>query len=286
MWPERERIGVSAILATARSLLFVPGDRPERFHKAISSGADAVIIDLEDSVPPATKAVARTAIADAWSTLVASGKPVVIRTGGSVSWSQDLEFVRTLGGLAGLMLPKTETQEMLGAAHAALPQVGLLPLIETAWGWRGLEAISSAPGVLRLALGHIDFTADTGLQLGGDEAALAPLRFAMSMHSRIAGLFAPVDGVTIQLDDHSQLLADTARARQFGFSGKLCIHPRQIQAVHTGFAPTAQEVNWARRVLEADRLSQGAAVQIDGRMVDRPVTLLAQAMLQRCRTSP
>jgi citrate lyase subunit beta/citryl-CoA lyase len=130
-------------------------------------------------------------------------------------------------------------------------------------------------------LAHLDFTADTGIVSDAGEAELMPLRFAMTTASRIANLPPPVDGVTVQLDDEQRLRDDTMRSRHMGFGAKLCIHPRQVGPVHEAFQPGADEIAWARCVVQADADSGGGAVQLDGRMIDRPVVLGARRTLAR-----
>ena len=272
-------------LAQARSLLFVPGNRPERFLKAAQSGADAVVLDLEDAVPLAQKDAARDAIGQQWAQLLALQVPLVVRINAadSAAWPADLAALARLPQLAAVMVPKAESAETLRQAHHALAGVALLPLIESAAGYDALAPIAAAPGVLRLVLGHIDFMADTGLQCSDDERELAPLRFAIAMATRRQRLAPAIDGVTVAIDDAQRLREDTQRALRFGFGAKLCIHPRQVAVVHEALSPTAAELAWAQRVLAADAASGGAAVQLDGRMVDAPVVLQAQRLVARAR---
>jgi citrate lyase subunit beta/citryl-CoA lyase len=115
---------------------------------------------------------------------------------------------------------------------------------------------------------------------------LLAFRSQLVLVSRVARIEAPVDGVTVALGDPEVLVDDTARARALGFGGKLCIHPKQIAIVNAGFAPSADEVAWARRVLQAAASSNGAAVALDGKMVDRPVLLIAQQMLDEAARRP
>lgn len=270
-------------LADARSLLFVPGNRPERFAKAARSGADAVILDLEDSVPLADKAMAREAISAHWHELLTLQVPMVVRINADdrAAASDDLAAASRLPGLAGLMVPKAQSPASLARLHAALGGVALLPLIETAAGFHAVRALAGVEGVLRLTVGHIDFMADAGMACDDDQSELAPLRFAVAMATREAGLAPAIDGVTVQTGDPTRLRQDTRRALRFGFGGKLCIHPSQVSGVHEAFAPTPTEIDWARRVIAADEGAAGAAVQLDGRMVDRPVVLQARRTLAR-----
>ena len=252
-----------------RSYLFVPGNRPERFDKALAAGADAVIVDLEDAVPEAEKDSARAAVAR-W---LAPEKPVLVRINatGASAFRDDLELCRH-PGVAGIVLPKAEAlDEQL--TDMAKP---ILPLIETAQGLWSVLAVASTPGVQRLLFGSIDFQVDLGI---AGEEELGFHRAQLVLASRVAGVLPPVDGVTTAINDDALIRADTLRARRLGFGGKLCIHPKQLAAVHAGFAPTADEVAWAGRVRDAAAAAGGAAVAVDGKMVDRPVILRAEEIL-------
>ena len=274
-------------LARARTLLFVPGNRPERFDKAVASGADAIVLDLEDSVPAAAKHAAREAIAAAWPGLQARGVPLVVRINplDTVLGHDDAHWLARLAPGVGVMVPKADAAPSLAALNARFPQAPLLPLIESAAGYLNLEQIAGVNGVLRLVVGHIDFMADTGLQCSGDERELAPLRFAIAMHTRLRRLASAVDGVTTAIDDAALILADTQRALSFGFTAKLCIHPRQVPIVHAALVPSVEALEWARRVVAADAAAAGAAVQLDGRMVDVPVVQQARRTLARASAS-
>lgn len=270
-------------LATARSLLFVPADRPERLPKALASGAHAVIADLEDALAPAARPAARAALVTAWGALsAASRRRVAVRINGldTPDHADDIALVQRLAGegLEALVVPKAESARVL-AELAARTGLALLPLIETAEGAAQPDAIAAAPGVLRLALGHIDLQADLGMACGPDEAELAPLRWALVLASRRAGLPPPVDGVTTALGNAERLSADAARARRFGFGAKLCIHPGQVAGVHAAFAPSPAQCDWALRVLAAAAAARGGVCVLDGRMVDAPVIALAHQML-------
>jgi citrate lyase subunit beta/citryl-CoA lyase len=148
-----------------------------------------------------------------------------------------------------------------------------------------VQALAATPGVLRLAVGHIDFMADVGMTCDEQESELVPLRFAVALATRSAKLASAIDGVTVQTTDEGHLRDDTLRALRFGFGAKLCIHPRQVAVVHEALAPTAEELNWAKRVIAADAAAGGAAVQLDGRMVDLPVVLQARRTLARAAVS-
>lgn len=280
-------------VATARTFLFVPGNRSARFDKALRSGADAVVIDLEDSVPAAEKATSREAIASCWSELAHGSAllqvPLFIRTNavGTPEGRLDLAFLKNLGGqgVGGVLLPKAESADDLRVAGDAIGPVPLIPLIESAAGWAALDAIAAAPGVVRLAIGHIDFMADTGISTDAAQSELAPLRFAVAMATRLHRLAPAIDGVTVDIGNDDLLHDDVARALRFGFGAKLCIHPRQVAEIHRAMEPADHELDWAQRVIAATDASGGAAVQLDGKMVDEPVIVMARRLLARASAS-
>ena len=274
----------ASALACARSFLFVPGNRPERFVKAIDSGADAVIIDLEDSVPLQDKEAACQTVREALPSLPAQACVVVrINSPQTPAGQHDVQALKGLPGLTGLMVPKCESGDELQAIAAAMPGLPLLPIIESAAGYLALPHIALAPQVCRLVVGHIDFLADTGMVCSPDQRELDPLRFQVAMCTRAGQLAAAVDGVTVSVDDEAAIRADTERAIRFGMGGKLCIHPRQVPVVHATLMPSEREQDWARRVVAAMEASQGSAVQLDGKMVDLPVVLQARRILDRVR---
>lgn len=266
----------------ARTFLFVPGNRPDRFAKAMASAADAVVFDLEDSVPLQDKVSARAAIGAALSAPLGTRAVAVRINPLSGAWGQDdLDWLTACAKAVAIMVPKSDSAAHVAAAHDRLPDYPLLPLIESAEGYAALSEVAGVPGVARLVLGTIDFMVDLGMQCDAQESQLAPLRFAAAVASRRFGLAAPVDGVTVDVADRERLRLDTLRAVQFGFGAKLCIHPAQIEAVHETLAPKPSELEWARRVVEEDRRSGGAAVQLDGRMIDAPVVAQARQLLSR-----
>ena len=268
--------------AVARSLLFVPGHQGARFDKACQSGADAIVLDLEDAVPPDRKEEARAQVAQ-WlaerERSEGTGPLVVVRINGvDTPWhAADLALCGH-DGVDALMLPKAEDADVLRTIAASLPAVALLPLVETARGIDRLDGIAAVPGVQRLVFGTIDFQAD--LDIEGDGPELLFFRSRIVLASRLAGLQPPVDGVSTAIDDPARIESDALQARRFGFGGKLCIHPKQVAVVNRGFSPTPGQVDWARRVVDADVVSGGAPVTVDGKMVDRPVVLKAQAVLR------
>ena len=252
-----------------RAPLFVPADRPDRFAKAAASGADAVILDLEDAVGPNAKSKARTALDVTFTNL-----PIIVRVNDvTTQWHfDDIAALRELP-LAAVMLPKTETVESLSTLSQGLPNVPIWALIETAQGLANTRAIAAAPPVTRLVFGSVDYCADLGCDHLRE--VLLPARCALVLASRLDGRAAPIDGVTTRLDDPNLTHNDALHARALGMAGKLCIHPKQVVEVKRAFAPNEAEIDWARRVLA----SGDGAVSVDGAMVDAPVRLRARAIL-------
>lgn len=265
-----------------RSYLFVPGNRAERFAKALASAADAVVLDLEDAVafddkPAAREAVARClAAADA-----AQRRRIVVRINdeGSPCFADDLAMLAAVGAAAA-MLPKAEQVATLQHVRSACPGIGIVALVESARGLLNANALAAAEGVQRLAFGTLDYALDLGLS--GDPLGLDHAASVLALASRAAGLPSPVAGVTPEFNDPAPLLAEFSRARAHGFGAKLCIHPRQVAWVHDAMRPADAEIDWARRVVAASKASSGA-VQVDGRMVDKPVLQRALRLLAQAR---
>ena len=268
-------------MSLPRTYLFVPGDRPERFAKALATAADAVVIDLEDAVLPAAKPAARDAVAAFLSTGADPARTVVRINDDSTTWFDEDLAMLAAHSVRTVMLPKAERVETVARLRAACPGIAVLALVESARGVAAAEALAAAPGVQRLVFGTLDFALD--LDMAHEPAVLDPVASRLAIASRAAGLAAPVAGVTTALDDEAQLLADWARARAFGFGAKLCIHPKQVAPIHAALQPTEAELAWAQRVLQAAAGSPGA-VQLDGRMIDKPVIERARRLVDRAST--
>jgi citrate lyase subunit beta / citryl-CoA lyase len=258
-----------------QSYLFVPGSRRERFERALESGADAVIIDLEDAVEPAAKEAARENIAN-W---VSRKHPVLVRINGRATpWFEQDAKLGALDGVAGIVLPKAESAEDVTATIAlARRRVSVYPLIESALGMWNAMAIAKAPFVRRLMFGTLDFIAEMGMPDDGEP--LNHYRSQLALISRVANIDAPVDGVTPDIHDIERIGRDALNGKRLGFGAKLCSHPKQVEAVHSVFRPGEQELAWAARVAEAASQAGAGAITVDGKMVDRPVLLRAQQIL-------
>ncbi|MGS0896339.1 HpcH/HpaI aldolase/citrate lyase family protein [Burkholderia stagnalis] len=259
-----------------RSCLFVPATHPERFDKALRSGADGVIIDLEDAVAPAAKAHARDAVR-AW---IDGGCRALVRVNPPGSaWFDDDMALCDRPGVSGIVLPKVgEPQDLARASSRLSGPKPLFPLIESALGMANVERIAASPGVARLMFGTVDFAVDLDLQDG--EEALLYFRSRLVLASRMAGIGAPLDGPALEFGDACAVQRQSDYARRLGFGGKLCIHPAQVSIVNRAFTPGDAECAWARRVVEGARAGDGVFA-VDGQMADAPVIARARRILAR-----
>ena len=263
------------------SYLFVPANRPERFSKAVASGANAVIIDLEDAVGAGDKTAGRNSLTNWLDSAEARANqvPILVKVNcvNSGCFGEDLRVCRR-PDIAGIVLPKAERADDIASASAGAP---VYPLVETALGFSRIAELAKAPRVQRLLFGAIDFKHDMGID--GDEDELLFFRSQVVLASRIAGLLSPVDGVTTDIDDLEKIARDAAYTKRLGFGGKLCIHPNQVPIINRTFVPSENELRWANRVLEAAERARGGAVALDGRLIDRPMVLTAQRIIEDAR---
>ena len=256
-----------------RSYLFVPGNRPERFAKALAAGADVVIIDLEDAVADADKASARQYIAE----VVKAGAQVSVRINayGTPWFEDDLALLGSIN-VVSVMLPKAESVESVRALQAGT-QAPVIALIETALGVHQVLEVARAPGVERIAFGSVDYQLD--ISSDGSDEALLYARSQIVVASRVAGIEGPIDGVSVALDYEQALIKESLKSRALGFAGKLCIHPRQVTVVNRCFSPSEREAAWAHEVVQAFEKSGNGAVSVRGEMVDLPVLLKAKKII-------
>lgn len=264
-----------------RTALFVPATRPDRFTKALASGADAVIIDLEDAVEHEAKGRARAELASFATTYPEASFLVRINDGATPWFEEDLAVCRELPNVAGIVLPKTESAEQAGSVVGAGKPV--IPMIETARGVQVLDEIASVQGVRRLSFGLLDLMLDLGVTPDTASAAvvLNQVRFQILLRSRMHGLGAPLDSIYPDFSDPVGLSAVARQACDMGFCGMLCIHPRQIEVVHQAFMPSAQDLDWAQRVVAQAEQTGSVAFKLDGRMVDLPVIERARRIVAR-----
>lgn len=279
------------LTVTARSLLFVPATSPHLIAKAAGRGADAVIVDLEDSVPLDRKTEARETAADAIRQL--SGQTsVLVRVNDAMELLQaDIEAL-PLDRLQGVLLPKAESAAqvqtlahlMAQRASADARPLPIAALIETPLGVVRAESIATAhPSVCALGFGGEDYALEMGVEPQPD-SLLWPAQ-AVANCARAFGLAAwGLPGSVAEINDMAAFAGLVGMARRIGFSGTVCIHPRQVPIANTGFDPTEEERRWAREVVAAaqESLAQGLGViSINGRMIDRPVLERAKRLLQK-----
>lgn len=282
-----------------RSLLFVPGGEPRKVERARGAGADTLLFDLEDSVPPGAKAEARAHVAAA---LRASGfgsaEPAVrVNPPGTPFFEDDLAAVVRSGG-GTVMVPKSECAEQLAQVDHALERlereragagerVRILALVETPAGIVQASALRGrAPRVEALCFGHADFSLQMGLTEADASRGIAyHARCNLVLAARASGV-VPIDTVYLAVKDDEAFQRDAELGRSLGFEGKLCIHPRQVEIANAVYTPAADQVAYATRVVEAweRALAEGQGVfTVDGKMVDAPLVAAQQRVLDLAR---
>ncbi len=276
----RESVNSMATLATTRSLLFAPGGDERKLANALASDAHGVVADLEDAVVPAEKPAARAVVARALAERRRGGPLALLRLNGAgTEWfEQDLALAQRLS-IDALVLPKATPEAVRAAGEAGVPVVAI---VETAQGLRRAYETASSPRVAALALGAVDLGVELGLEPRADGLELLAARSQLVVDSAAAGIRPPFDAVHLDFGDDEGLEAEARLARSLGFRGKLCIHPAQVPVVNRVFAPTQDELRWARRVLAA--YAEGAqagrgAVALDGSLVDLPVVERARSII-------
>ena len=259
-----------------RSWLYAPGDNPKLVERVFTIGADAVILDLEDSVRPENKGRARSLVA---ATLQTHSGWARINRPGTEDARRDLEAVASCA--IGLRIPKVETAEEIDWVRLFCPDLPLIATIETALGVEAAAEIASHPAVVALALGAADLTLD--LSLGGDDLELLYVRSQMVIVSRAAGIGPPIDSVYLDTGDLEGLSRASQRARRLGFFGKSAIHPRQVPVINEAFTPTADDVAAAQAIVDAFTASHGEPTTHAGLFIDAPVADRAHAIIRLAR---
>lgn len=285
-----------------RTFLFAPGNHPRRVEKAFTLGADAVVLDLEDSVAVADKPATRKPVAEALARPRKGGGYVRVNAMGTPFCYRDL--LETVGkGMDGVVLPKVESAADLHAIdwllanlererQLAVGSLDLVPIIETAAGISRIDRILQARRlkpysvvwrVRRVAFGAADYSHDLGLVPTHDEPELAHARARLVLASRTAGLEGPLDSPWFHFKDAEGFRRAVERSRRAGFQGRLCIHPDQVPVANEGYGPTVEEIAEAERIVAAFRAAEAtgaAAIQVDGRMIDYPVAHRAERLLE------
>jgi citrate lyase subunit beta/citryl-CoA lyase len=281
-----------------RTALFVPGNRPDRVDKAVSTNADIVIIDLEDAVPMADKKSTRQTVREKVATHEKAKIMVRINALDTGLAEDDLEAV-VVSGLDFLLLPKVEVPDHIHQIHSMLLKiekainrapgsVSLLALIETALGVENAYQIASTatdPARLYcLAFGAADYTLDMGIRISSTGEELCYPRTRIAVASRAAGIKPPLDTPFMtDLKDQEALEEDILRGKNLGFGGKLCIHPNQIEICNRLYSPGEEEIKYAAKVIDAFDAAEAdgrAAIQVDGKFIDYPIVAKSRRILQ------
>lgn len=280
-------------MALFRSFLFAPGNHARRVEKALSLDADAVILDLEDACAVTEKVGARARVVEALGRPRAGlgyvrVNPITTEFG----YGDIVAVVRP--GVDGIVVPKIEAPDELRTVDWLVRQIereqglpvggiDIMPIIETGAGIARVDAIArSGTRVRRLSFGAGDYTFDMDVAWSRDELEFLPVRHAVAVASRAAGLEAPVDTVWVDLQDRDGFARSAARVRRLGFQGKLCIHPDQVAVANAAFTPSDEQVARARAVVAAFETAEAegsASIQLDGQFIDYPIVYQAQRVL-------
>ncbi len=276
-------------LRRVRSALFTPGTEAARLRKAVTSGADVCIFDLEDSVPAARIGDAREIVREALEELTGRARIWLrVHPASSREMAEDLRTM-PLSTLEAVVLPKVSDWDDVEACRRAMKQARIpaelpvVPIIESAAGVLGCAGIAEVTGVACLALGRFDLAADLGIDPDGTSPVLAMARASIVLASTAGRIDPPLDSPWLKIADLDGLRAAAERARADGFGGMLIIHPSHVATVNEVFSPTADEIAWAQSIVasaaEADSAGRGAYAR-DGEMVDEAIVKRARAVLR------
>ena len=272
----------AADLANIHTWLFVPATRIERVVKAFASGADAVIVDLEDAVAQADKAQARDALQYYYDS--ADYQPVWVRINqaGSTDYAEDIKLCEQLPNLAGIILPKAEQAADLEYIHH-LSGLSVIALVESAVGLHNLDNMASASGLLAFSYGFLDLCNDLQVQVGTAAADIIAnqIRYQLLIISKVHQLSAPIDTVYPEFNDSEGLSQRVQLWSQMGMSGMLCIHPKQVATVKESLRPSDADIEFAKRVIAEYERTGKAVFKVEGSMIDAPVIERCYQLLNR-----
>lgn len=270
---------------SSEAWLFVPGDSGRKIEKAFGTAAQAIILDLEDGVAPAMKCQARETVLTSLGQLpkeTRAAKTILLRCNAvnSPFFPEDLELAARLN-IDALMVPKCEGAPDIKAVLNVLPEMTLVPLIESARGIVRLEEIvRAAKSIRRVAFGAVDFALDLDVDWTREGEERRQAMGQLVLLSRALDLEPPLGAVFPVTDDQAAFLTDVRMEKRIGFSGKMTIHPRQIEWLGEANQLTPEERAWSRKVVEAFEAAGSGAIQVEGRMVDLPVYLNARRRLR------
>ncbi len=258
-------------------LLFVPADRPERFGKALGSGATGAILDLEDAVAPDRKDYAREQVRAFLDAREEIGNVAVrVNAPATLDGRADLAMLAGSRRAGAVVVPKVADVRDCARVSDAVGDLPQIVLIESARGLAHCEAIAEAAHVLALAFGPYDLAAELG---GSSDADVMDVHRARVLVAARAAQRWAIDGPSREYGDASIPVRDAERARRLGYDGKLLIHPAQLAPVRKAFAPSEDELAYARRIVEAARRSNPAV--LDGAMIDPPIVTAAERIIAR-----
>lgn len=266
------------IIRPVRSALFVPGDRPERFSKALASGADKVIVDFEDAVDESQKEEARENLKVFLTDNPNAEVVVRINSAAHPEHEADLAFCASLPQVEAVLLPKAESREQVDRVGQTGKPVWAL--IESAAGLERLTDIAQGVNVERLTYGALDLGVDLCLiaTSAAAQRMYDQVRFAMVLASTRYKLAAPLETVFPDISNTPELKTFARNALEMGMEGMLCIHPSQVSTANDAFSPSLEEIEWASKVISAAKDSPGA-FRLEGKMVDAPVIAYAKKVL-------
>ena len=270
----------------SRSLLYVPGDRPDRVAKACLGDADGVIIDLEDAVKAPAKHAARATVGELASIIRRADIAIWVRINSGDEGRRDLQSIADVAGIDGLVMAKCESVAWVKEVAAATPSTWMLsPLIESARAVRDIDQIVAGPRVAACHLGEVDLLADLHGAHPAGARLIEAARIAVLFASAAASIEPPIGGVHLQIDDLDALRTSSDELAQLGFGGRAIVHPSHCAIVNTSFSPSAADLEWAARLLaDFDATSDGAVRGEDGAMIDEAVVRRARRIMSQRRS--
>jgi len=284
-------------MSVYRSLLFAPGNHQRRVENALSLDADAAILDLEDACPIAAKKATRALVVAACQRPRKALAYVRVNATSTEFGYGDIVAV-VQRGVDGIILPKLQSVDEIRAVDWVISSLekeqglpvgacDVIPIIETAKGMANIRAITAAgTRVKRIAFGAGDFTLDMGIEWSRSETELLPYRSECVLASRVADLEAPIDTVWVDLNDREGFIASTRHIKSLGFQGKMCIHPDQVALANEILSPSAADVEWSLKVVEAFEEAEKAgtaSLQLEGKFIDYPIVNRARRVLAAMR---
>ncbi|HAZ7574264.1 CoA ester lyase [Legionella sp. PATHC032] len=271
-------------LSTSPAILFTPANKPELFDKALATGADSLILELEDAVPPEEKEQARCNVLHFLSSKNFANVPIIIRINHITSdygFSDLLALKQSNVSFDAILYPKAESPDELkliyDILHLEAKKIKLFALIETGKGMSQLRSIVTNSPVSGIFFGAADFAADLACHLSWDS-----LLFARAQIIQAASLtkIAAIDSPFFDFSDEEGLIDETIKVKELGFKGKMAIHPKQIAPIKQSFAPTAEQIDRAKNIVACFEQAKGKACQYNGKMIDTPVYKHAQQVLK------